>query len=172
MIIKVTKAQLAHAFLVANEMDAEDPKTGSQAYWKNAYKRHFIGNVAECAVANFLEIEPTYTSDWRSNKCDLTYHGATINVKATSRPNGNLITDESVYIREKILVLVRNVQLDSMYEQNVDVCGWCLTRDHQTDKRVRTVNTRKGTGEKHFTPAEMLWAPELLWQIRAQEEPA
>ncbi len=171
MIVKVTKAQLAHAFMVANDREAEDPKTGSESYWKNSYKRHFIGNVAECAVANFLEIEPTYTSNWRSNQCDLIYHGASINVKGTTLRNGNLLTDESVYIREKILVLVRGIQLDSMYEQNVDVCGWCLIRDHQTDKRVRTVRTRKGLGQKHFTAAEMLWAPELLWQIGAQEEP-
>ena len=55
-----------------------------------------------------------------------------------------------------------------MYEQNVDVAGWCLTRDHQTYKRVRTL---KGV-EKHFTAAQILWAPELLWQIHAEEEAA
>lgn len=168
MIVKVTKAQLAHAFLVANETDFNAKKGGSKSYWESAYKRSFIGNVAECAVANFLEIEPTYSTDVLSNRCDLTYHGATINVKGTSRAHGNLITDESAEIREKILVLVRGVQLDSRYEQSVDVAGWCLTRDHQTDKRVRTL---KGV-EKHFTAAEMLWAPELLWQIRVQEDAA
>jgi hypothetical protein len=169
VIIKVTKAQLAHAFLVANETDPNGKrKLGSKSYWRSGYERQFIGNVAECAVANFLEIEPTYTSDWLSNKCDLVYRGATINVKGTSRPYGNLITDESAYIQEKILVLVRGVQLDSMYEQSVDVAGWCLTRDHQTDKRVRTL---KGV-EKHFTASEMLWAPELLWSVHAEEEAA
>jgi hypothetical protein len=167
LIVKVTKSQIAHAFMTANEADQREDKDGSKSYWASVYKRNFIGHVAECAVANFLEIEPTYTSDYRSNQCDLVFHGATINVKGTSRIHGNLITDESGYIREKILVLVRGIQLDSMYEQLVEVAGWCLTRDHQTDRRTRTI---KGV-EKHFTPAEMLWAPELLWKIRAEEEP-
>ena len=168
MIVKVTKQQLAHAFMSANEVDQTEGKDGSKSYWETVYKRNFIGHVAECAVANFLEVEPTYTSDYRSNKSDLVYRGATINVKGTSRIHGNLITDESAWIREKILVLVRGIQLDSMYEQNVDVAGWCLTRDHQTYKRVRTL---KGV-EKHFTAAQILWAPELLWQIHAEEEAA
>ncbi len=168
MIVKVTKAQLSHAFLVANQMDAEDPNQGSKAYWKNAYKRHFIGNVAECAVANFLEVEPTYTSDWRSNKCDLMYGGASINVKGTSMVRGNLITDASAYIRENILVLVRGIQLDSMYEQNVDVVGWCMTRDHQTKPRLRTI---KGV-DKHFTSAELLWDLDLLLRIQHEERAA
>jgi hypothetical protein len=93
------------------------------------------------------------------------YGGAAINVKGTSMVRGNLITDASAYIRENILVLVRGIQLDSMYEQNVEVVGWCMTRDHQTKPRLRTI---KGV-DKHFTSAERLWDLDLLLRIQYEE---